>query len=605
MLTAYRWLLEMMSPGERHRFWMLVAITFVLTLLEVGSVISILPFLRLLSDPGLIETTPILNWLYTAGGFETDRSFLIWVGLGVFTITVAGLALKMITIWLTTRFALMRSYSFSAKLLTGYLHQPYEWFLSRHSSDLGSAILAEVDKVVVEALLPAMRIIPETFTILLLIGALCLMEPQIALGGAVLLGGFYSLVFIAVRRVMTRIGKTRLAMNKTRFHVVQEAMGGVKELKIMGLEQGFLGRFRAAAYLMARVQTRGQVIMTIPRYALEGIAFGGMILLILVLMLRGGGDLVGLVPTLGLIAAVGLRLIPALQQLYQRATSLRQSLVTLERIHADMTGLDHEPVSDRERRAARQAIPLKHQLQLSDIRYSYPDTDRPALAGLNMTINANTTVGIVGSTGAGKTTLIDIVLGLLDPAQGTMQVDDTEITPETRRAWQKSLAYVPQTIFLSDGSIAENIAYGVAKENIDMAAVERASKIAALHDFVMTEMEAGYETMVGERGVRLSGGQRQRIGIARALYNDPALLVLDEATSALDTLTEAAVMEAVHNIAGKMTIIMIAHRLSTVRECDEIFMLRGGKVAASGRFDALVQADDEFRQMATGVADTA
>jgi ABC-type multidrug transport system fused ATPase/permease subunit len=237
-------------------------------------------------------------------------------------------------------------------------------------------------------------------------------------------------------------------------------------------------------------------------------------------------------------------------------------------------------------RSEREAVPqkpLKRRLELSGIRYSYPGTERSALRGLDLTIEANTTIGIVGGTGAGKTTLVDIMLGLLDPAEGSMRVDGEVITPETRRSWQKTLGYVPQTIFLSDGTVAENIAFGHPPDQIDRAAVERAARIAALHDFVTTELPNGYDTTVGERGVRLSGGQRQRVGIARALYHDPAMLILDEATSALDNLTERAVMEAVHNIAGQKTIVMIAHRLSTVRNCDRIFVLRDGRVAASGR----------------------
>ena len=265
-----------------------------------------------------------------------------------------------------------------------------------------------------------------------------------------------------------------------------------------------------------------------------------------------------------------------------------------------MVGLDQVDAGLRAERERMPAIPLTRQLELQGVRYSYPNTERSALRGLDMTIEANSTIGIVGGTGAGKTTVVDVMLGLLDPAAGTMTVDGQLITPDTRRAWQKTLGYVPQTIFLSDGTLAENIAFGLAPDQIDMEAVERAARIAALHDFIMTELPDGYATTVGERGVRLSGGQRQRVGIARALYHDPAMLILDEATSALDNLTERAVMDAVHRIAGKKTIVMIAHRLSTVRNCDRIFLLREGRVAASGRYDDLVRTDEEFRAMATG-----
>jgi ATP-binding cassette, subfamily B, bacterial PglK len=588
----------MMSPAERKRFWLLVFITFVLSAIEAASVLSILPFLQLISSPGLVRTSAVYSWIYTTFGFESERQFMIWVGAGVFIVTVVGLVMKMATMWITTRFALMRSYSFSSRLLTSYLHQPYEWFLSRHTSSLGTAILSEVNEVVGRSLLPAVRIIPSIFTALLLIAALCLLEPVIAIGSAVVVVALYGITFLLIRKLMQRIGEIRLEANRERFHSVQESMGGVKELKVIGLEDVYLTRFRKAAYRMARVQTTADILSNAPRYVLEGIAFGGMILLVLVLLIQRGADINAMVPTLGVIAAAGLRLIPALQTIYGLFTSLRQGVPTLISVHQDMVGLDQEHANARSRREEIPPRPLARKLELKGVRYAYPGTERSALRGLDMSIDANTTIGIVGGTGAGKTTLVDIMLGLLDPAEGEMVVDGEVVTPETRRAWQKTLGYVPQTIFLSDGTVAENIAFGIPPDQIDHAAVERAARIAALHDFVTSELPDGYATTVGERGVRLSGGQRQRVGIARALYHDPAMLILDEATSALDNLTERAVMEAVHNIAGQKTIVMIAHRLSTVRNCDRIFVLRDGRVAASGRFDELVRTDDEFRKMA-------
>jgi ATP-binding cassette, subfamily B, bacterial PglK len=587
----------MMSPRERGRFWLLVLITFVLSAIEAASVLSILPFLQLISSPELLRTNGVYAWIYDTFGFQSERQFMIWVGLVVFAITVVGLVMKMATLWITTRFALMRSYSFSSRLLTSYLHQPYEWFLSRHTSSLGTAILSEVNEVVSGSLLPAVRIIPSIFTAVLLIAALCLLEPVIALGSALVVVTIYGGVFLMIRKLMQRLGRIRLEANRERFHSVQESMGGVKELKVIGLEDVYLTRFRKAAYRMARVQTTADILSNVPRYALEGIAFGGMIVLVLFLLIQRGADINAMVPTLGVIAAAGLRLIPALQTIYYLFTSLRQGVPTLESVHHDMVGLDQEHANARSRREEIPLRPLTQQLELAGIRYAYPGTERSALRGLDMAIQANTTIGIVGGTGAGKTTLVDIMLGLLDPAEGEMRVDGEVISAETRRAWQKTLGYVPQTIFLSDGTVAQNIAFGHAPDQIDHSAVERAARIAALHDFVSTELPDGYDTPVGERGVRLSGGQRQRVGIARALYHDPALLILDEATSALDNLTERAVMEAVHSIAGQKTIVMIAHRLSTVRNCDRIFILRDGRVAASGRYDELVQNDEEFRKM--------
>lgn len=604
MLTIFRKLFVIMTPAEQKRFWILIVVTFVMTLFEAASIFSILPFLQLLADNSIVETNAAMAWVYQKFGFANVKEFQIWVGVTVFIVTILGLVMKVLTVWITMRFALMRSYSLSSRLLSGYLGQPYEWLLSRHSADLGNAILSEVDQVVNLALLPAMRLIPESFLVIILITTLCVMEPSIALGGAALIGGSYGLIFVMVRRRLSSIGRIRLTHNKARFHVVQEAAGGLRELKVMGLEAGFIKRFRTSAYKMAQVQTTAQAISTLPRYALEGVTFGGMIILILVLLQRGDGDIRALVPTLGLIAAIGLRLIPAVQQVYGRLTSLRNAEPTLNRIHDDMTTIGQR-TSERKRKAAderSEPFALKDRLSIRDVHYAYPNTEGATLRGVSLDIEAKTTVGIVGGTGAGKTTLVDVILALLEPSEGQLLIDGQPLVSTSHRAWQSTLGYVPQTIFLGDGTVAENIAFGRTGDEVDMVAVEAAAKAAALHDFIQNELPLGYDTPVGERGTRLSGGQRQRVGIARALYTNPSTLIFDEATSALDTLTEAAVIEAVLNLSNQKTVIMIAHRLSTIRDCDQIILMENGQVAATGTFDELLEKSEQFRLMANGVS---
>lgn len=601
MIAVYRMLLEIMSDYERRRFYLVLICVFVLSVFEAASVLSILPFLQLVADPGIVETNPALSRLYAWSGASSIESFTFNVGALVFAITVLGLIVKALTVWITTRFALMRSYSMSRRLLSAYLHQPYIWYLSRHSADLGNVILAEVDKMVSGALLPAMRLIPEILTILLLVAALFLLEPMIAIGSVVVIGGAYLLFYASVRRLLLRIGEIRLATNKLRFHTVQEAMGGVKEMKLMTLEEPFLKRFSAAAFKMANVQTLSQILAQLPRFALEGLLFGGIILVILFLIARNSGDLSQVVPTLGLIAAAGLRLFPALQQVYARFSSVRSNMAVLEHIHADIVQLSPATQdAKRLRDPLNPRVDLNQSLELRNVTFTYPGADRTALHGVDMLIEARSTIGIVGGTGAGKTTLVDIMLGLLDPQGGELVIDGTPLDPATIPSWQRSLGYVPQHIFLSDATVLQNIAFGVPKDEIDREMAEAAARIASLHDFVLTELPQGYETEVGERGVRLSGGQRQRIGIARALYRNPSTIIFDEATSALDNLTERAVMEAVHNMAGQKTIIMIAHRLSTVRNCDQIVLMQSGQVAAQGTFDELLEANSYFRALAQG-----
>jgi ABC-type multidrug transport system fused ATPase/permease subunit len=388
-----------------------------------------------------------------------------------------------------------------------------------------------------------------------------------------------------------------MTTNKERFKVVQEIAGGLKEIKVMGLEAVSLARFRTPARAMARYQTAGLVFARLPRFALEAAVYGGFIAMVLVMLVVRGGALADLLPLLGLLAMSATKLFPALQQLYQEISSIRFSAAALDRLHAELVATAGTPPPPSAASAPALLVP-QDRIEFVGVQYRYPQADRPALTGLDLAIAAKSTVGIVGGTGAGKTTVIDLLLGLLHPDAGQILIDGRPLGRETLRAWQRSIGYVPQTIFLADDTIAANIAFGVAPADVDPRLVEQAARAANLHDFITGELPGGYATMVGERGLRLSGGQRQRIGIARALYRDPAVLVLDEATSALDNLTERAVMEAVRALGGQKTIVMIAHRLTTVEACDKIILLEQGRVTAEGTFAELLSRNEIFRRMA-------
>jgi ABC-type multidrug transport system fused ATPase/permease subunit len=333
-----------------------------------------------------------------------------------------------------------------------------------------------------------------------------------------------------------------------------------------------------------------------PRFVLEVIAFGGMLLVVLYLMAQSS-SFAGALPIIALYAFAGYRLMPALQQIYGAVTQLKFAGPALNALHTDLMELS--PVESYDE--VVDPVPLNKCIELKNIVYQYPNANAPALNGINLNIPARSTVGLVGSTGSGKTTTVDLILCLLQPCAGTLCIDGQVVNASNRLQWQKSIGYVPQQIYLADDTLSANIAFGFAPEMVDQRAVERAAKIANLHDFVIQNMPLGYGTKVGERGVRLSGGQRQRIGIARALYNNPSVLILDEATSALDNLTEQAVMEAVHNLSHSITIILIAHRLTTVRECDQIYLLENGVVKANGSFEELLEKSDQFRAMAASL----
>jgi len=596
VIDTYRKLLDLLTPRERRVFYLLIAMIVVMGIVEMLGVASILPLMFVLRRPEVIDTNATLSWLYTGLDFSSHQNFQIFLAGLVFVIVVFGMIFKAVTSYATYHFTMMRSYTISSRMLNGYLFQPYSWFLNRHSAGLGAAVLGEVQKVVSMALLPAMKFITYSVVVITLVTLLVVVRPGVAIFAAGTVGGIYALLYASVRRYLNRMGKERHHLNEQRYRIVGEAFGGMKDVKLLGLEAYFTGRFRGPAQRIALYDAISMIIREVPRYVIEAMAFGGLLGFILYLLITGDGSLASVVPILTVYAFTAIRLFPALQRVYTSIGQMRFAKATLDKLHHDFMTIAANTRSRPVRKAP--ALHLDARLELHDVHFAYPQAERQALQGLSLAIAARSTVGIVGGTGAGKTTAVDIILGLLEPQQGMLLVDGIPITGENRAAWQSSIGYVPQHIFLTDDTVSGNIAFGLKASDIDQAAVERAARTAELHDFVMRELPEGYATRVGERGVRLSGGQRQRIGIARALYHDPDVLILDEATSALDNLTERAVMDAVHNLGHAKTIVMIAHRLSTVHDCDVIFMLEQGRVVASGSYDDLLENNRQFRALA-------
>jgi ATP-binding cassette, subfamily B, bacterial PglK len=597
MLETVRKILELLNPRERRNFYLLTGLSLVAGLFEMVGVALILPFLAVLADPDVVHTNATLSTIYTTLDFASDRSFMVFLGLAVLGFVIFSLLVRLTSIFTIARFSNMRAYSLSSQLVSNYLHQPYAWFLNRNSSELGTVILSLVDQVVQGGLIPVMRIFAHLAVVVALLILLLLVEPVIAILSAIVFGGSYIVIFLLARRTLSRLGNIILKSNHARYKITYESMTGIKDVKVLGLETTFLQQFRDPARRMAAASSLALVLAEMPRYLLEAIAIGGTVVFILVLLVWQGTTLLEILPMLGVFAVAGVRMFPALQGLYREVGTLKVTQPTIDELHADMMST-RGTATPQQPQGQDGTLPLHTRLELVNVSYAYPAAERAALVDLSLSIEARHTLGIVGGTGAGKTTLIDLILGLLSPQAGEIRVDGVAVTPENLRAWQRNIGYVPQQIFLTDDTVAANIAFGIPPDEIDRAAVERAARVAELHDFVTSELPLGYDTTVGEQGVRLSGGQRQRIGIARALYHNPDVLILDEATSALDNLTERAVMDAVLNLGNAKTIIMIAHRLTTVRNCDKILMMEAGKVVSSGSYDELLGSSQKFRAMA-------
>jgi ABC-type multidrug transport system fused ATPase/permease subunit len=375
-----------------------------------------------------------------------------------------------------------------------------------------------------------------------------------------------------------------------------EAFGGIKDIKILGKESSFLNLFSSPSKKFASNDASYESINETPKHIIEIIAIGGM-LTVIIFMILAGNNISDFIPILTAYALGAYRLLPQLQKIFRSITSIRYHFPTVELIdHAFRTtppgiGINFADIPK---------LKFHSGIKLEGIIFSYPNAEKTIIKNQNLLIKPNTSIAFVGPTGCGKTTLIDIILGLLEPNNGRIFIDDTEINNHNVKSWQKNLGYVPQSIYLTDDTIRNNIAFGVVSEDIDDDMIVHSAKMANIHDFITNELKDGYNTIIGERGIRLSGGQRQRIGIARAIYNDPSVLILDEATSALDTLTENAIMDAINNLSHKKTIIMVAHRITTVKNCDIIYFMENGAIVDYGGYDELYEKNASFRKMAQG-----
>lgn len=585
-----------------------------MAVLEVLNVSAIAPFLALASDPALIEQNAVLSFFYETFGFASVNRFLVAVGVGVFTLMLLSNAWSALTIWAQMRLIWSWNHQLSVRLLQRYLYQPYSYFLSRNTAELSKNLLSEVHRVTGSMISPVILALGRIVVTVGIVAVLIVMNPVLALLVTVVVGGSYAAVYAFTRRRLNAIGGDLVKANEERFRVANEAFGGIKDVKVLNVEDAFLQRFTGSSRRFSRHEVTYAVIGALPRYAIETIAFGTVILIV-VFLLAVERDFGSIVPMLGLYAFAGYRLMPSLQQVFAGITAARFYSSALEAVLNDLeidegselNSLARSSASGPfERLTAAQARPsseartnaspvgLKEKLELKEVVFSYPNTGKPAVDNVSMTIPANSTVGFVGATGSGKTTLADVILGLLRPQSGEILVDGAKITDVNVSAWQASIGYVPQHIFLTDASVAENIAFGVPRDEIDMDAVRAAASIAQIDDFVMNELPRGYDTVVGERGIRLSGGQRQRIGIARALYRDPDVIVFDEATSALDNATEANVMKAVRRLLGTKTIIMVAHRITTLADCDVIYLFDKGRLVAHGSYGEYVANKGRF-----------
>lgn len=537
---------------KRKSVGMLVLVTLMAFSESIG-VVSIMPFLSVLARPEVIHENHILLWLKSQAGLVEDHEFIAFLGILSASLVVLSSAFKTITLHLVNRFTFLLRHSISARLLNKYLNQPYGFFLNNNPSGLSRNVLSEVDQLQNGLIRPLSQLVAQGAVACAMILLLIIYDPMLAISLVTLVGLLYGMIYVLVRKRLKYTGVLRQEANGERFQSCSEVLGGIKDIKITGAGDVYLDRFRRASREYSRHQANAETLSQSPLYMVEVAGYSGLVVLALILM-KESGDISQVLPALGLYGFAAYRLLPSVQIMYRGFAQLKFSSATLDAIH------QHLMLPNTIGRDSVDVIYPKKEVRLEGITFAYPNSlENPVVRDFNMIIPVNSNVGIVGKSGAGKSTVMDILLGLLQPQSGMLTVDGVVVDSSNIGSWQRSIGYVPQHIYIADTSIIGNIAFGVSPSEVDMRAVEKAARVAQIHDFICDELPEGYFTNVGDRGIRLSGGQRQRLGIARALYRDPPILFMDEATSALDEKTERAVLDEIMSLSGEKTIVFITH----------------------------------------------
>lgn len=549
---------------------------------EVVSIGAVLPFLGALMSPEKVFANEYIQPIITNLQITEATQLLLPLTLLFIAAAIFSAGMRLTLIWAQTRLAHAIGADLSVQIYEKTLYQPYSVHVSRNSSQVIAGISGKINAVVYSSLLPILSAANSALILLTIMAALIAIDPVLAL---ITFGGFgsvYAVIMVLSRKRLTQNSQCISRESNQVVKALQEGLGGIRDVLIDGTQAVYCKIYRSADLPLRRAQANNQIISASPRFLIEALGIALIASLAYGLTGREGG-VAAAIPLLGALAIGAQRMLPVLQNLYGSWSSLRGGQASLN----DVLDLIEQPLPDYARRPAEEQIPFREAIKLDRVSFRYTDQTPWVLRDINLEIPKVARVGFMGTTGSGKSTLLDILMALLPPGKGSLVIDDTTITEQNFRNWQSHIAHVPQSIFLADTTIAENIAFGAPAEQIDYQRVEKAAQQAQIAKTIES-WEKGYNTFVGERGVRLSGGQRQRIGIARALYKQADVIVFDEATSALDNETEAAVMDAIDAIGSEITVLMVAHRLSTLKACDIIYELEAGQIKRQGSYREIV-----------------
>jgi ATP-binding cassette, subfamily B, bacterial PglK len=571
-----RRVLFLARPYGRAKLGAIFSLSLAQALFQVIGITSIFPFLAVAADPERIRRSHFGTRFLSLFPPMENRQLLLVAGIIAILALLLSNAVNLLSEYARTRYAQNFAHWLRVRLLRRMASQPYTYFLQRNSGDLLKKIVSDVSNYTGGVLLPLLDTVARVLTAVLLLVTLFLVQPVIAVSAAVVLGAYYVVIFRLLGRKRRETDEGLKTSFAGSYREAQQLLGGIKTVKVHRAEEYFLSRFSRYSAVLSQMYARLPVFANSARYFVEPLAFGGLVVAVLLLAAKGR-DFSDILPNLGVMALAGYRLLPSFQLLYAQLTQVSSMRHAVDEVYDEFVAAETDKSIPRaisvESFTSGNPVRWNNAITLCEVLYRYPGASRPALDGLSVVIPKNTSLGVIGPTGSGKSTFVDLLLGLYYPTAGEILIDGQPLTPTLVPLWRDSIGYVPQDIFLIDDTIGRNIAFGLPAEKIDHARLREACAMAQILDFIEAELANGFDTTVGERGIRLSGGQRQRIGLARALYRRPSLLILDEATSALDVATEAKLLNALRSLSGKLTMIVAAHRLSAVANCEQVIDL--------------------------------
>ncbi len=596
-MKQIRALIDLLESKDRWRlaqllFW--VCLTGPAEVLGLGAIVA---FLGVVANPGVITSNPYLASLSEHLDLGSLVDFVTLLGAAmVLVVTLSNVLLALVT-YHTLKFTWGLHRTLSVRLVAYYLRRDYVWFLRKNTAELSKSVLSEVQEIINGIFRPAIGFVSAAFRVFSIGLFLFAVEPKVALIVSTIGVGAFAVLVKLTHRRQARLGKIRLTSLRAMYKMCSEMFCGIKELKLSGASEFLLSKFEKQVRDYGAANVQGSVVGQMPKYLVQTLALSGVAMLSVFLFRSGFRD-EQVFTTLALFAVGGYRMMGTAQRAFASYSSISFSQAALDGLYK---GLKRDSLCSLAE--PTETLSFQKEIEVRNLGFQYEGQETPLFTGLDLVVPRFAKVAFVGATGSGKTTLVNLILGLLEPTSGSIAIDGEPLSRAKIPAWQSKVGYVPQDIFLLDESVRNNIAFAVPAADIDDSTVEKAAKIAQIDDFIQQELADGYNTVIGERGARISGGQRQRLGIARALYRDPEILVLDEATSALDGDTEEKVVAAIEALERKKTILVIAHRLKTVRNCDVIYVIRNGKISASGSYQQLMESSDDFQELMGSAAD--